>query len=98
MDERFTEKDWKLFRQKVILWQEQYMEQLNGKYIDILNKIKMTLTNFRNQNIESNGIQLDSRRLTMMNILKLLNDCVIETQDLEKFSETVKNTIKRLQI
>lgn len=98
MDERFTEKDWKLFRQKVILWQEQYMEQLNEKYIDILNKIKMTLTNFRNQNIESNGIQLDSRRLTVMNILKLLNDCVIETQDLEKFSETVKNTIKRLQI
>lgn len=98
MDERFTEKDWKLFRQKVILWQEQYMEQLNGKYIDILNKIKMTLTNFRNQNIESNGIQLDSRRSTVMNILKLLNDCVIETQDLEKFSETVKNTIKRLQI
>lgn len=33
---RFSEKDWKLFRSKIADWQEAYMEKLNGEYIELL--------------------------------------------------------------
>lgn len=33
---RFSEKDWKLFRNKIADWQEAYMEKLNGEYIELL--------------------------------------------------------------
>lgn len=32
----FTEKDWKLFRSKIVGWQEAYMDRLNKEYIDLL--------------------------------------------------------------
>ena len=33
---RFSEKDWKLFRSKISDWQEAYMEKLNQEYIELL--------------------------------------------------------------
>ena len=33
---RFSEKDWKLFRSKIADWQEAYMDKLNKEYIEIL--------------------------------------------------------------
>ena len=33
---RFSEKDWKLFRSKIADWQEAYMEKLNREYINLL--------------------------------------------------------------
>lgn len=33
---RFSEKDWKLFRSKIADWQEAYMEKLNREYIELL--------------------------------------------------------------
>lgn len=33
---RFSERDWKLFRRKIVDWQEAYMDKLNKKYIEIL--------------------------------------------------------------
>ncbi|MBU5360226.1 hypothetical protein KQI58_03920 [Enterococcus raffinosus] len=32
----FTEKDWKLFRNKIAGWQEAYMDRLNGEYLELL--------------------------------------------------------------
>lgn len=34
---RFSEKDWKIFRSKIAAWQEAYMEKLNREYIELLN-------------------------------------------------------------
>lgn len=34
--DRFSEKDWKLFRRKIVDWQEAYMEKLNREYIELL--------------------------------------------------------------
>lgn len=31
-----SEQDWKIFRKKLPLWQESYMEKLNSKYVNIL--------------------------------------------------------------
>lgn len=36
MINRFSEKDWKLFRSKIADWQEAYMEKLNKEYIELL--------------------------------------------------------------
>ena len=33
---RFSEKDWKVFRSKISGWQEAYMEKLNREYIELL--------------------------------------------------------------
>lgn len=35
---RFSEKDWKLFRSKLPGWQEAYMEKLNQEYIELLSE------------------------------------------------------------
>ena len=32
----FTEADWKLFRKKIVGWQEAYMEGLIGEYVELL--------------------------------------------------------------
>ena len=37
MMNRFSEKDWKLFRKKIPGWQEAYMDKLNKEYIENLN-------------------------------------------------------------
>ena len=34
----FSEKDWKLFRKKIVGWQEAYMEKLNKEYVEILTR------------------------------------------------------------
>ena len=33
---KFSEKDWKIFRSKIAGWQETYMDKLNKEYIEIL--------------------------------------------------------------
>ena len=39
MQERgFTEKDWKLFRNKIADWQESYMDRLGKEYIELLSE------------------------------------------------------------
>jgi len=34
----FTEKDWKLFRNKIADWQESYMDRLGKEYIELLSE------------------------------------------------------------
>ena len=38
MQERFTKRDWTLFRTKIGDWQEAYMDRLNREYIELLNE------------------------------------------------------------
>lgn len=35
------EKDWKIFRKKIIVWQENYMRKLNNEYIELLQRYKL---------------------------------------------------------
>lgn len=37
-EQRFTEKDWKLFRSKIADWQESFMDRINREYIAILSE------------------------------------------------------------
>ena len=38
-DQGFTEKDWKLFRKKIVVWQEAYMDRLNKEYVELLGSL-----------------------------------------------------------
>lgn len=96
----FTESDWKLFSKKTVIWQEN-INKLNEEYITILSQDKNPSDKFweleaRIKKDKRNpGVVLDMRRSTMiLNIIKLLNDEVIRIDDLNEFSDTLKETIQ----
>lgn len=41
-----NEKDWKLFKKLVPVWQEKYIQKINKEYIDILSKNNSSAQNF----------------------------------------------------
>lgn len=99
--EEFTEKDWKLFRSKIALWQENYMARLNKEYIRILTQDKNASEKFWEveKRIKSDkrkpGVLIEMKRSRMIsNILELLQDETIVMDDLDEFSDTFKETIR----
>lgn len=98
--QRFTEKDWKLFRSKIADWQESYMDRLNGEYIDILNENVNSSDKFwrLEKRIKEDrnhvGVQVRmSRSKLIYNIISLLNEGAISFEDLEEFSDELKETV-----
>lgn len=101
LEERFTKKDWALFRDKIVDWQETYMDKLNQEYIKILSeegnpsekfwKLEKRIKKDR----KKTGVQLEmSRSKLIENILSLLNEGAIQLEDLEEFSDGLKETIR----
>lgn len=98
-----NEKDWKILRKKVPVWQENYMEKLNKEYIEILQREHPASQNFWDlekriyKDKKSIGVIIDMRRSRMIeNILEFLYDKVIEMDDLEEFSDDLKETIRMI--
>ncbi|MCM1130412.1 MAG: multidrug transporter [Roseburia sp.] len=97
------ESDWKLFRKKIIQWQEDHMARLNKEYIAILSRQNPASRNFWdlekriNKDKRHPGVQIDMRRSTMKyNIAILLKDNVITLEDLDGFSQDLKDAIQIL--
>ena len=95
------ESDWKIFRKKIIGWQENYMQKLNKEYIEILQRDENPAKNFSDlentifHDKKSVGVVIDMRRSMMFNnILSLLNEEIIQLDDLNDFSEEFQNDIK----
>lgn len=97
------EQDWKLFRKKLPLWQEAYMDRLNQKYIQLLSGDGSASEKFwelekrirRDQ--KSVGVVADMRRSQMYsNLLSLLVNEIIREKDLDGFSEELSETVKCL--
>ncbi len=95
------EKDWKLFRSKIALWQENYINKLNKEYAAILcgdeapSEKFWILENKINEYKKSRGIQIQLRRSSMLeDIISLLNDRVITLEDLSDFSDDLQEKIK----
>ena len=96
----FTKKDWALFREKVADWQEAYMDKLNKEYIDLLNgdgrpseKFWALEERIRNDKKDT-GVQLRmSRSNCIYNIVSLLNEGAITMEDLEEFSDELKERV-----
>ena len=102
MQEReFTEKDWKLFRNKIADWQESYMDRLGKEYIELLSEDVNPSDKFWSldkrikEDKKKIGIQLEMSRSNLIyNIISLINEGAISFEDLEEFSEELKETIR----
>lgn len=96
----FTENDWKLFRSKIVDWQEAYMEKLNKQYIEILTANKYPSDKFWeleeriNEDKKKSGVILEMRRSCFIrNIVHLINDGVIGVDDIKEFSDELKKSV-----
>ncbi len=95
------EQDWKLFRKKLPLWQEAYMDKLNQEYIRLLSGEGLASDKFWElekrirEDKRSIGVVADMRRSQMYsNLLSLLANEIIQEDDLDGFSEELAETIK----
>ena len=95
------EQDWKLFRKKLPLWQEAYMDKLNQEYIRLLSGEGLASDKFWElekrirEDKRSIGVVADMRRSQMYsNLLSLLVNEIIREDDLDGFSEELSETVK----
>ena len=95
-----NENDWKLFRQKLPGWQEAYMGKLNEEYVAILGgpgsaskKFWALEKRIRNDKW-SVGVSAEMRRSRMVrNLMSLIYDDVIGVDDLEGFSDDLREKL-----
>lgn len=99
-EERFTKKDWTLFRNKIADWQEAYMNRLNKEYIELLSEDANPSEKFWRlekkikEDRKKTGVQLEmSRSKLIYNIISLINDGAISFEELNEFSDELKETV-----
>ena len=97
MQGQMNETDWKLFRKKLPDWQENYMCKLNKEYAAILAGSGKASDRFweleKRINEDKHDVSVSTRmsRSNMFgNILSFLDKGVITLDDLEDFSEELK--------
>lgn len=95
------EQDWKLFRKKLPIWQEAYMDKLNQEYVRLLSREGLASDKFweleKRIRIDkrSVGVAADMRRSQMYsNLLSLLVNEIIREDDLDGFSEELSEAVK----
>lgn len=99
-ERQFTEKDWKLFRNKIAEWQEAYMERLNKEYIELLSEDANASDKFwsldkKIKEDKKTGVRIEMSRSNLIyNIIALINEGAISFEDLEEFSDQLKETIR----
>ena len=96
----FTKRDWQLFREKLPDWQEAYMDRLNREYIELLREEALPSDKFWKlakrirEDRRKAGVHLEIRRSGFFYALvSLLNDGAIQMDDLNDFSDEVKEHI-----
>ncbi len=99
-EHRFTKVDWTLFKNKIADWQEAYMNKLNKEYIELLSEDANPSEKFwrLDKRIKADrkktGVQLEMSRSNLIyNIISLINDGAISFEDLEEFSDELKETV-----
>lgn len=102
-EQRFSKKDWVLFREKLPGWQEAYMDMLNKEYINILSSEGSPSEKFWRldkrikEDRRSPGVQLRLSRTDMVyEIAGLIKEGVICLCDLEEFSGELQETVHAL--
>ena len=95
------EQDWKLFRRRLPLWQEAHMDKLNQEYIRLLSVEGNASDKFWEleerirRDRKSIGVVADMRRSQMhSHLISLLLHEIIREEDLDGFSEELKETLK----
>ncbi len=99
-----SKEDWKLFRNKIAQWQENYIDKLNKEYIAILEGSGNASEKFwkleeRIKKDKTNpGVILQMRKSHIIyDIIALLKNNVIDANDLDEFSNELKEHIRLLQ-
>ena len=99
----FSENDWKLYKSKIADWQEGYMEKLCKEYIDLLSSDRLSsdrfweLENRIREDKRATGVVVNNSRSNMIsNILDLLHEGAITLDDLNDFSEELRERIKSI--
>ena len=99
----FSEKDWKLFREKLPDWQEDYMERLCKEYINLLSSDINASDRFwelekriKADRKKTGVIAIMSRSEMIFNIANLVNDGAISMDDLEEFSDDAKEAFRKM--
>lgn len=95
------ESDWKLFRVKIVDWQENYMARLNQKIIKILSDENKTQSDrfwkaskIIDSEKKSVGVVCELKRSMLnWNIVSLINQKVITMDDLSDFSSELQEHI-----
>ena len=100
---KFSEKDWKLFRNKISDWKEAYMEKLNKEYVALLSGKGNASDKFWKlekrirEDKKDCGVQCEMSRSNQFYImLSLLREGAITFDDLEDFSDDLKDMMKRV--
>ena len=95
-----SKSDWKLFRSRIGEWQENYMERLVKEYIQLLNSSEAASDKFwkLEERIKKDrrhpGVILEMRKSDMLyDIVALINYGVITEDDLEGFSDDLKERV-----
>ena len=95
-----NESDWRLFRSRLPIWQEAYMERLNREYIALLSSSGPASEKFWElekrvrEDKKSGGVVMRMSRANMeLNLLSLLSDGVISMSDLNDFSEDLRKKL-----
>jgi len=97
----FTERDWKLFRNKIADWQESYMDRLSKEYIELLSEDVNPSDKFWSldkrikEDRKKAGVRVEMSRSNLIyNIISLINEGAISFENLEEFSDELKETIR----
>ncbi|MCD8015529.1 MAG: multidrug transporter [Lachnospiraceae bacterium] len=99
----FTKRDWALFRAKVPEWQEACMEKLVKEYMELLSGDGAASDKFweldkriKADKSRKSVIMQMSRSEMLYNILDLIREGTITVDDLDDFSEQLRETVKFL--
>ena len=95
-----SKRDWKLYREKIGEWQEHFMEKLVKEYADYLCSDLPASTKFWEiekrikRDRKTPGVCIELRKSDMFwDIAGLINDKVISMDDLEEFSDDLKEAV-----
>ncbi len=93
--------DWKKYREKISGWQEHYMERLVEEYITFLSSGQPASDKFWElekrikQDKKCPGVLIEMRKSSAIyDIVRLIGYKVISLDDLEEFSDDLKEAVK----
>ncbi|MDO5311596.1 MAG: multidrug transporter [Clostridia bacterium] len=96
-----SKKDWKIYREKIGEWQENYMDRLCREYVRLLQSDAAPSERFwaLEERIKEDktrpGVRIELRKGDMMfDLVRLICEEVITIDDLSDFSEDVQDGVK----
>ena len=99
-----SKRDWKLYREKIAQWQENYMDRLIKEYIELLRSKEgnpsdrfWELEKRIKQDRRHPGVILERKKSrAFFDIVNLIRLNVITIDDLEGFSEELQEAVKEI--